>query len=64
MCIRDSVDPFDRYMVADLQRAEHIEACLVALATRYLNATVIANDDLDEASLEAALTQAIRSAAS
>lgn len=59
-----TVDPFDRYMVADPQRAEQIEACLVALATRYLNATVIANNDLDEASLEAALTQAIRSAVS
>ncbi|MBK8754753.1 MAG: hypothetical protein IPL99_25325 [Candidatus Competibacteraceae bacterium] len=59
-----AVDPFDRYMLADLDRAERIEHCLVELATRYLNATVIANDDLDEASLEAALTQAIRSAAS
>ena len=59
-----AVDPFDRYMLADSDRAERIEHCLVELATRYLNATVIANDDLDEASLEAALTQAIRSAAS
>jgi hypothetical protein len=32
-------DPFDRYMLADLDRAERIEGCLVELATHCLNAT-------------------------
>ena len=54
-----TVDPFDRYMVADPQRAERIEACLVALATRYFNATVIVNNDLDAAALEHELARAL-----
>ena len=52
-----TVDPFDRYMLADLDRAERIEHCLVELATRYLNATVIENDDLDDAALARALAR-------
>ncbi len=40
-----AVDPFDRYMSVHPAWAEHIEARLVALATRYLNATIIANLD-------------------
>ncbi len=47
-----TVDPFDRYMLADRVRAERIEGGLVDLATRYLNAAVIENDDLDDAALE------------
>jgi hypothetical protein len=54
-----SVDPFDRYMLADLDRAEHIERCLVQLATHYLQAAVIENDDLDDATLERALECAL-----
>ena len=54
-----TVDPFDRYMLADPDRAEHIERCLVELATRYLNAAVIENDDLDDAALERELERAL-----
>lgn len=54
-----TVDPFDRYMLADLDRAEHIEHCLVELATRYLNAALIENDDLDEEALERELARAL-----
>lgn len=54
-----TVDPFDRYMLADPDRAERIERCLVKLATRYLNATVIENDDLDAAALERELARAL-----
>ena len=54
-----TVDPFDCYMLADPDRAEHIEHCLVELATRYLNATVIENDDLDDAALERELDRAL-----
>lgn len=54
-----TVDPFDRYMLADPDRAERIEGCLVDLATRYLNAAVIENDDLDDAALERELERAL-----
>ena len=54
-----TVDPFDRYMLADPDRAEHIEHCLVELATRYLNAALIENDDLDEEALERELARAL-----
>ena len=54
-----TVDPFDRYMLADPDRAERIEHCLVELATRYLNATVIENDDLDDAALARELNRAL-----
>jgi hypothetical protein len=54
-----TVDPFDRYMLADPDRAERIEYCLVELATRYLNAAVIENDDLDDAALERELERAL-----
>ena len=54
-----TVDPFDRYMLADPDRAERIEGCLVELATRYLNAAVIENDDLDDAALEQKLERAL-----
>ena len=54
-----TVDPFDRYMLADPDRAERIEGCLVELATRYLNAAVIENDDLDDAALERELARAL-----
>lgn len=52
-------DPLDRYMLADPDRAERIERCLVELATRYLNAAVIENDDLDDATLERGLARAL-----
>jgi 2-phosphoglycerate kinase len=54
-----TVDPFDRYLLADLDRAERIEGCLVELATRYLNAAVIENDDLDDAALERELARTL-----
>ena len=54
-----TVDPFDRFMLADPDRAERIERCQVELATRYLNATVIENDDLDDAALERELERAL-----
>jgi len=56
-------DPFDRYMLDDPERAERIERSLVELATRYLDATVIENDDLDDDALERALERALRRAA-
>ena len=46
-------------MLADPDRAERIEHCLVELATRYLNATVIKNDDLDDAALARELNRAL-----
>jgi len=55
-----TVDPFDRYMLADRVRAERIEGGLVELAIRYLNAAVIENDDLDAAALERELERVIR----
>lgn len=42
-------------MLADPARAERIERCLVALATRHPNAAVIENDDPDDAALARAL---------
>ncbi len=48
-----------RYMLDDADRAEHIERCLVELATRYLNAALIENDDLDDAALERELEGAL-----
>jgi hypothetical protein len=57
------VDPFDRYMLDDPERAERIERSLVELATRYLDAAVIENDDLDDDALERALERALCRAA-
>jgi len=54
-----TVDPFDRYMLADRVRAERIEGGLVELAIRYLNAAVIENDDLDAAALERELERVL-----
>jgi len=54
-----TVDPFDHYMLADPERAERIERCLVQLATRYLDAAVVENDDLDDAALERELARAL-----
>ncbi|MDV7396071.1 hypothetical protein RZS08_32060, partial [Arthrospira platensis SPKY1] len=56
-----TVDPFDRYMLANRERAERIEGCLVELAVGILNAKVIENNDLDAAALEAALARALKS---
>ena len=56
-----TVDPFDRYMLADRVRAERIEGGLVELAVGFLNAAVIENNDLDAAALEAALARALAS---
>ena len=56
-----TVDPFDRYMLADRVRAERIEGGLVELAVGFLNAPVIENNDLDAAALEAALARALES---
>jgi hypothetical protein len=57
-----TVDPFDRYMQADRERAERIQSFLITLATDHLQAQVIENNDWDETALEAALTHALRSA--
>jgi hypothetical protein len=46
-------------MLADPDRAEHIERCLVEIATRYLNAALIENDDLEDAALERELERAL-----
>ena len=54
-----TADPFDNYMLGDPDRAEHIERCLVEIATRYLNAALIENDDLDDATLERELERAL-----
>lgn len=54
-----TVDPFDRYMLADPDRAERIERCLVQLATSYLDAAVIENDDLDDDALERELARVL-----
>jgi hypothetical protein len=43
--------------------AERIERSLVELATRYLDAAVIENDDLDDEALERALERALCRAA-
>ena len=48
---RGSSDPFDRYMLADSERSERIEACLVSLATELMGAHLIVNNDLDEEAL-------------
>jgi hypothetical protein len=57
-----TVDPFDRYMLADRMRAERIEGYLVTLATHHLQARVIKNNDLDETALETALEAALAGA--
>lgn len=52
-----TVDPFDRYMAHDSERAERIEQWLVWIATEYLQAITIENNDLDDAVLCERLTQ-------
>lgn len=54
-----TADPFDNYMLADPDRSEHIERCLVEIATHYLKAALIENDDLDDAALERELERAL-----
>ena len=55
---RGKVDPFDRYMAQDEHRSERIEAILVWLATNYLEARVIENNDLAEEELKHHITEA------
>lgn len=57
---RGGSDPFDRYMVADAERSEHIEACLVELATELLGAHLVVNDNLDDDTLWNELIKAWR----
>jgi hypothetical protein len=52
---RGTDDVFDRYMRSDAERSERIEAILVNLACKYLQATVIENNDLDRQQLLARL---------
>ena len=56
-----TVDPFDRYMLADRTRAERIEGCLVQLAVEGWQARVMQNNDLDAPALEAALARTLHS---
>ncbi|MEM6797782.1 MAG: hypothetical protein AAF725_27685 [Acidobacteriota bacterium] len=55
---RDDSDPFDRFMLADGERSERIEACLVELAVEHLDAHLIVNDELDDDALWAELKAA------
>lgn len=52
---RGGADPFDRYMLADPVRSERIEACLVQLAVRHMDAHLIVNNQLDDEALWAEL---------
>lgn len=54
-----TVDPFDRYMLRDGRRSERIERCLVELATTYLGAIKIENNDLDDAALAREIARAL-----
>ena len=54
-----TVDPFDHYMLADIERAERIEQSLVTLATVHLHAVVIENNNLADDALTAALADAL-----
>lgn len=54
-----TVDPFDQYMQADVERAERIERYLVTLAIEYLQAGVIENNHLTDDALEMALADAL-----
>ena len=54
-----TVDPFDHYMQADVERAERIERYLVTLAIEYLQAGVIENNHLTDDALEMALADAL-----
>jgi hypothetical protein len=54
-----TVDPFDQYMLADIERAERIEQSLVTLATAHLHAVVIENNNLTDDALTAALAAAL-----
>lgn len=53
-----NVDPFDRYMAMDSTRSERIEAIMVWLSQKYLNALKIDNNDLSDAELTAAVSYA------
>lgn len=57
---RGTSDPFDRYMLADSERSERIEACLVSLATELMGAHLVVNNDLDEGALWTHLETACR----
>ncbi|MEO1365762.1 MAG: hypothetical protein AAFX50_01205 [Acidobacteriota bacterium] len=60
---RGDDDPFDRFMLADGERSERIEACLVDLATEDLGAHLIVNDALDDDALWRELQNACAAAA-
>ncbi len=53
-----SIDPFDRFMAADSERSEQIEACLVGIAQQYYGAHVIENNDLSDDALWEAFQEA------
>lgn len=53
-----SIDPFDQYMAADSERSEHIEACLVAIASRFCQAHLVENNDLSDDELWAQFVEA------
>ena len=57
---RSDSDPFDRYMLTDMTRAERIEAFLVDLATRQMDAHLIVNNQLDDDALWTELEEACR----
>ena len=60
---RHDSDPFDRYMLADPDRSERIEACLVELAVELMGAYLIVNDALDDDALWAHLEEACQAGA-
>ena len=45
---RDDSDPFDRYMLADPERSERIEACLVSIAVDLMDGHLIVNNQLSD----------------
>lgn len=54
----ESSDAFDRYLAAQPELSERIEACMVHLALEFLDATLIENDDLSEEDLLTAVAEA------
>ena len=54
----ESSDAFDRYLAAQPELSERIEACMVHLAQNFLDATLIENDELSEDELLTAIAKA------
>lgn len=54
------IDNFDRYMADNEKRSERIEAYLLWLATKYLHAAIIENNDLSDEELAGAINLAFQ----